>query len=51
MASAARLTIVQTQQVAELGALSPETIVTPGIFVKRVLHVPYGDPPLQLAAT
>ena len=51
MASAARLTIVQTQQVAELGALSPETIVTPGIFVERVLHVPYGDPPLQLAAS
>ena len=51
MASAARLTIVQTQQVAELGALSPEAIVTPGIFVERVLHVSYGDPPLQLAAT
>jgi 3-oxoadipate CoA-transferase, alpha subunit len=44
MATAATLTIVQTQQVVALGALDPETIVTPGIFVNRVVHVPYGDP-------
>jgi 3-oxoadipate CoA-transferase alpha subunit len=45
VATAARLTIVQTQHVAELGALDPEALVTPGIFVDRVVHVPYGDPP------
>jgi 3-oxoadipate CoA-transferase alpha subunit len=44
MATAAKTTIVQTQHIAELGALDPETIVTPGIFVQRVVHVPYGDP-------
>ena len=44
MATAAKLTIVQSQHMAELGALDPEAIVTPGIFVNRVLHVPYGDP-------
>jgi 3-oxoadipate CoA-transferase alpha subunit len=44
MASAGKLTIVQTQHTAELGTLDPERIVTPGIFVDRVLHVPYGDP-------
>ena len=44
MATAAKTTIVQTQHVVELGALDPEVIVTPGIFVDRVLHVPYGDP-------
>jgi 3-oxoadipate CoA-transferase, alpha subunit len=44
MATAASLTIVQTQHVVELGALDPETIVTPGIYVQRVVHVPYGDP-------
>jgi 3-oxoadipate CoA-transferase alpha subunit len=44
MAMAAKLTIVQTQHVVELGELDPEAIVTPGIFVDRVLHVPYGDP-------
>lgn len=44
MAMAAKLTIVQTQHVRELGELDPEKIVTPGIFVNRVLHIPYGDP-------
>jgi 3-oxoadipate CoA-transferase, alpha subunit len=44
MATAAALTIAQTQHVAELGALDPEAIVTPGIYVHRVVHVPYGDP-------
>jgi 3-oxoadipate CoA-transferase alpha subunit len=44
MATAATLTIVQAQQVVGLGGLDPEAIVTPGIFVDRVLHVPCGDP-------
>jgi len=46
MAMAADLTVVQTQHVAELGALDPEAIVTPGVFVDRVVHIPYGDPDL-----
>ena len=44
MAMAGILTVVQSQHIAELGTLDPEAIVTPGIFVDRVLHVPYGDP-------
>jgi 3-oxoadipate CoA-transferase alpha subunit len=28
----------------ELGEINPDHVVTPGIFVHRVLHVPYGDP-------
>jgi len=44
MATAAKLTIVQAQHIIELGALDPEKIVTPGIYVNRVLHVPYGEP-------
>ncbi len=43
MAMAARLTIVQAQHLVELGTLEPEAIVTPGIFVSRVLHVPYAQ--------
>jgi 3-oxoadipate CoA-transferase alpha subunit len=49
MAAAAALTIVQTQHVAELGELDPETIATPGIYVDRVLHLPCGDPPITIA--
>lgn len=43
-ATAARLTVAQTHHVRELGTLSPEHIVTPGIFVDRVVHLPVGDP-------
>jgi 3-oxoadipate CoA-transferase, alpha subunit len=46
MAAAAKLTIVQTQHVAELGAIAPDAVVTPGIYVDRVIHIPYGDPPM-----
>ena len=44
MAAAADLTIVQVQHLAELGAIDPEAVITPGIFVNRVIHVPYGLP-------
>ena len=44
MAMAGRMTVVQAQHLVELGALDPERVVTPGIFVDRVLHVPYGEP-------
>jgi 3-oxoadipate CoA-transferase alpha subunit len=37
MAAAARCTVVQVRETVELGALDPETVVTPGIFVKRVV--------------
>jgi len=37
MATAARSTIAQVREVVPLGALDPETIVTPGIFVARVV--------------
>jgi len=44
MAMAAKLTIAQAQHIVELGALDPEHVATPGIFVDRVVHVPYGEP-------
>jgi 3-oxoadipate CoA-transferase alpha subunit len=43
-AMAAKTTIVQTQHLRELGEIDADHVVTPGIFVDRVLHVPYGDP-------
>jgi 3-oxoadipate CoA-transferase alpha subunit len=44
MAGAAKLTIAQSQHVLPLGEIDPDRIVTPGIYVNRVVHVPYGDP-------
>ena len=40
MASAAACTIAQVREVVNLGDLDPEDVVTPGIFVKRVVEVP-----------
>jgi 3-oxoadipate CoA-transferase alpha subunit len=39
MAAAASLTVAQVSEVVELGELDPETIVTPGIFVDRLVVV------------
>jgi 3-oxoadipate CoA-transferase, alpha subunit len=44
MAMAAKLTIAQAQHIVDLGALDPEKVATPGIFVQRLVHVPYGEP-------
>ena len=48
-AAAGKLTIVQTQNIAELGELTPEMIVTPGIYVDRAVHIPSGDPPVVIS--
>ncbi|MDH4446800.1 MAG: 3-oxoacid CoA-transferase subunit A [Acidovorax sp.] len=39
MATAARTTIATVHEVVELGALDPEAIVTPGIFVSQVVKI------------
>lgn len=39
MATAAKVTIAQVTRIVELGELDPEHIVTPGIFVQRVVQV------------
>ena len=44
VAMASKLTLVQTRHIRDLGEIHPDHVVTPGIFVDRVLHVPYGDP-------
>lgn len=40
MASAAKVTIAQVSRVVPLGGIDPEAVVTPGIFVQRVVAVP-----------
>ena len=37
MAGAARVTIAEVDEVVELGALDPEAIITPGVYVNRVV--------------
>ena len=40
MAAAAKCTIAQVREIVNLGDLDPEDVVTPGIFVQRVVEVP-----------
>lgn len=47
MATAAKCTVAQVRQIVPLGALDPEAIVTPGIFVQRVVEISTPDAPVQ----
>jgi len=40
MATASRMTIVQCEHLVEVGEIDGDTIHTPGIYVKRIVHVP-----------
>ncbi|WP_203532693.1 3-oxoacid CoA-transferase subunit A [Draconibacterium halophilum] len=39
MCMAAKTTIAQTKEVVELGSINPEHVITPGIFVNRVVEI------------
>jgi 3-oxoadipate CoA-transferase alpha subunit len=39
MAMAARVTVASVHEVVELGGLDPEAVVTPGLFVQRVVRI------------
>ena len=40
MSMAADLTIAQARQIVNAGDINPEQVVTPGIFVNQVVHIP-----------
>ena len=40
MATAAKLSIASVHEIVPLGSIDPETVVTPGLFVQRVVCVP-----------
>ena len=40
MATAGKVTIVEVEHLVEPGELDPDAIVTPGVFVQRIIHVP-----------
>jgi 3-oxoadipate CoA-transferase alpha subunit len=40
-ATAARHTVASVHEIVELGELDPECVVTPGIYVKRIVKIPY----------
>ncbi|MES2957160.1 MAG: 3-oxoacid CoA-transferase subunit A [Pseudomonadota bacterium] len=40
MAMAAKVSVATVHEIVELGSLDPESVVTPGLFVQRVVKVP-----------
>jgi 3-oxoacid CoA-transferase subunit A len=43
MATAARITIAEVEEIVEPGELDPESIVTPGVYVDRIVRGPSHD--------
>jgi len=43
MAMAAKVTIVEVDKIVEVGEIDPEHVVTPGIFVDRIVEIPQGE--------
>jgi len=40
MATAAKMTVAQVENLVEPGQINPDHIITAGVFVKRIVHVP-----------
>jgi acyl CoA:acetate/3-ketoacid CoA transferase alpha subunit len=47
MAPAARITVVEVDEIVEAGALDPEMIVTPGVYITRMVQRPPDFSPYQ----
>jgi 3-oxoacid CoA-transferase subunit A len=51
MATAGRLTIAEVEHLVRPGEIDPDHIVTPGIFVQRVVHVPNAEKRIEQRTT
>ena len=40
MATAGRITVAQVEHLVQPGDINPDHIITPGVYVKRIIHVP-----------
>ena len=40
MATAAKMTVAEVENLVEPGQINPDHIITPGVFVQRIVHVP-----------
>ncbi len=51
MATAAAVTVAQVETLVEPGAIDPDHIVTPGVFVKRLVHVANAEKRIEQRTT
>ena len=40
MATAGKMTVAEVENLVQPGEINPDHIITPGVFVKRMIHVP-----------
>ena len=43
MATAGRTTVAEVEHLVQPGEIDPDHIITPGIYVQRMLHVPNAE--------
>ncbi len=51
MATAARLTIAEVEHLVEPGTIDPDHIVTPGVYVQRIVHVAVAEKRVEQRTT
>jgi 3-oxoacid CoA-transferase subunit A len=51
MATAGKLTIVEVEHLVEPGEIDPDHIITPGVFVQRIVHVPGAEKRIEQRTT
>jgi 3-oxoacid CoA-transferase subunit A len=51
MATAGRITIAEVENLVEPGQIDPDQIITPGVFVQRIVHVPNAQKRIEQRTT
>jgi 3-oxoacid CoA-transferase subunit A len=51
MATAAEVTIAEVEHLVEPGEINPDHIITPGIYVSRIVHVPNAEKKIEQRTT
>jgi 3-oxoadipate CoA-transferase alpha subunit len=44
MVTAAKTSVVQVQEIVDIGGIDPEHVVTPSLYVNRLVEIPYTYP-------
>ena len=51
MATAGKITIVEVEHLVQPGELDPDQIMTPGVFVHRIVHMPNAQKHIEQRTT
>ncbi|MEA2946540.1 MAG: 3-oxoacid CoA-transferase subunit, partial [Alphaproteobacteria bacterium] len=51
MATAGKVTVAEVEHLVEPGEINPDHIITPGIFVQRIVHVPNAEKRIEVRTT